>query len=357
MYNRFTFAALFASLALHLGAPPRCHGQTAEELRAEIEQLLPAWRAALEAERAWMRESREDTVRLGTLTLLTRPANLQLVREVAAEAWQRLQTRLASDTTLLRGEAIVVSSLPSARWVSVGRQSVAYGSDGDVEPIAAAVVRELGRRLAERLADEQAFLLRGEVPLQDLSDEQRELVYIDLATADSRATRLCLVGQVRSCGDALAVGDLRDPVTVWYGAEERRRIVDRRRRRRYNRNPLADRCVDAGDDAACLEVLRAVPLSTLRPLSSAARTLLAEVALRLGGDGSYSRLIASQQPTLEGTLSEAARVPPDSLISAWREAVLLSRPREVALGALFGFSTLAWVVVLGAMATRSTRWR
>jgi hypothetical protein len=325
MYNRFTFAALFASLALHLGAPPRCHGQTAEELRAEIEQLLPAWRAALEAERAWMRESREDTVRLGTLTLLTRPANLQLVREVAAEAWQRLQTRLASDTTLLRGEAIVVSSLPSARWVSVGRQSVAYGSDGDVEPIADAVVREL--------------------------------VYIDLATADSRATRLCLVGQVRSCGDALAVGDLRDPVTVWYGAEERRRIVDRRRRRRYNRNPLADRCVDAGDDAACLEVLRAVPLSTLRPLSSAARTLLAEVALRLGGDGSYSRLIASQQPTLEGTLSEAARVPPDSLISAWREAVLLSRPREVALGALFGFSTLAWVVVLGAMATRSTRWR
>jgi hypothetical protein len=60
---------------------------------------------------------------------------------------------------------------------------------------------------------------------------------------------------------------------------------------------------------------------------------------------------------IDQRLSSAAGVPLDSLLSVWRSSVILARPTPVELPGYGPFVGLGWVLVLGMLALRSSRWR
>ncbi len=358
--RRLKLGAVICCIAPIAAVPSAASGQTIEEYRTRIESLVHEWEAALKAERQARGQDEEpDTVRAGALTLLTRRRDTMFVQEVAGFAWEVIGPRLGPDTLLLRGDPLIVrcySDPDRETWVVRNRRMLKFWPEDDPQNVAERVVRELGRQLAECLDPQSSQLLGHELPLQALPADVRERVYVNLATTDSRAARLCLQGDVPSCADALAMTGLDEPLTVWYGPEERRRLVERRRKYWRIQSARVDNCIDRGNDAACLEVLRSSPMISLIPLRSSARRMLVNAAVELGGDGAYARLIEAEAATLEQRVAAAARLAPDSVLAAWRSAVLSSRPqRSPVTGTLLW--TAVWVVVLGFVATRSTRWR
>ena len=114
----------------------------------------------------------------------------------------------------------------------------------------------------------------------------------------------------------------------------------------------------AGDDAACTELLRAVPTTVIpQPLDVYARTTLVRVAMRLGGRNAYVRLMSDSTASLEDRLAAAANAPIDSVVTLWRQTVLAARPAPVSLSPLHLAVGLGWIVLLGFCGLRSTRWR
>jgi hypothetical protein len=95
----------------------------------------------------------------------------------------------------------------------------------------------------------------------------------------------------------------------------------------------------------------------LIPLSPEARASFLGQALRTGGAGAFLRLRAADGEPLLDRLVAAAGVPQDSLLAAWRSAVLAARPSARAGLIRSPLSVLFWLVLLGALAVRSTRWR
>ena len=86
------------------------------------------------------------------------------------------------------------------------------------------------------------------------------------------------------------------------------------------------------------------------------RATIVREAVRLGGRDSYRRLLESNAQIGE-RLAAAAGVSIDSLVGAWRNAIVAARPTAVALpwwavGAAFG-----WLAFFGACGMRSSRWR
>ncbi len=363
MCNPFTQRLPSALALLACALPSLALGQSAGEYRARIEELLPAWRDAVESERADRRWIEPDTVRVGTITIVTNPAGIDLVRAAAESAWEHLRSCLQSDSLLLLGDTLIVrlsSRAERERWPDGRGVIVEYGGEDDPETVAGLIVGAYGRRLAAGLDAGTAQGLAQRVPLEPTSREQLERVYLELATTDSRVTRLCLQGDRRSCVDALAITEHEDPITVWYGPEERRRLVDRlERRRRYRRgsHPRADECLARRNEAACLEFLHAKAVSSLRPLSATARRAVVSMALEIGGDGAYSRFLSADASTIQERVVRAAGVGSDSVVSAWLEAILASRPKRASLPAWLVFSALLWVGILATLASRSSRWR
>lgn len=363
MCSPLTQRLLSALALLACGLPSLALGQSAGEYRARIEELLPIWRDAVESERAARPWIEPETLRIGTVTIVANPRGIDFVRAAAESAWEHLRLRLQSDSLLLLGDTLIVrlsSRAQRERWPAGRGVIVEYGAEDDPETVAGLIVGAYGRRLAAGLDAGTTQSLAQRLPLKPMSREQLERVYLELATTDSRVTRLCLQGDRRSCVDALAITEHEDPITVWYGPDERRRLVDRLERpRRYRRgsNPRADECLARGNDAACLEFLRAKAVSTLRPLSGTARRALVSVALEIGGDGAYSRFLNADARTIEERVVRAAGVVSDSVVSAWREAILASRPKPASLPGWLVFSALLWAGILATLASRSSRWR
>ena len=83
----------------------------------------------------------------------------------------------------------------------------------------------------------------------------------------------------------------------------------------------------------------------------------APVALEMGGEGSFTRLISRPQDPLRDRLAYAAGVPAETVAARWRSRVLESKPNAQAGLLLSPLSLLVWLILLTAFATRSTRWR
>jgi hypothetical protein len=108
-------------------------------------------------------------------------------------------------------------------------------------------------------------------------------------------------------------------------------------------------------DDACDVLLR--DREPLIPLSPEARASFLGQALWTGGPGAFQRLRAAEKEPLLDRMVAAAEVPRDSLLAAWRSAVLAARPSASAGLVRSPLSVFFWVVLLGALAVRSTRWR
>jgi hypothetical protein len=129
------------------------------------------------------------------------------------------------------------------------------------------------------------------------------------------------------------------------------------RYRSVQADPLARLCVSGGDDRACVEVLEASWYLVDQPLSPMARQTLLRVALQNGGAGAFGRLVQGDSLPLVDRLASSAALPADSLIARWHRAIIAARPTGSVLSRAGGWTAFVWVVVLGVVAMRSTRWR
>lgn len=357
--------ALFAVL----GAPAAAQGLP--ELRARADSLLVVWRDTVAV--ADLRDSLQAlrrggggkiTVRAGALTVIANPSPLPL-RSAAQMAWAMLDSLYGAEAEhVLAGRVLIIGVVDPAD--TLGRDVNAAASLRDVP-------NTLDLRALARLLVMSAPVDPGDPDLRDWLagrlpnvaplDRQLAGTYVELVTNRSHATRQCLAGALASCGDALGLSTAPEPYLRWYDASERGTVIRESFIYYFGRGRTAGQyrsCTEQQDDAACLELFRAVPaplLAQLRPLSVDARRTVLLLALRRGGREAYRRLVRSSGRPMAERLSLAAGVPLDTLLAEWRSAAQGARQPPVSLPWWGPVLAFAWTAAFGACSLRSSRWR
>ncbi|MCK5650046.1 MAG: hypothetical protein KAJ42_01655, partial [Gemmatimonadetes bacterium] len=216
----------------------------------------------------------------------------------------------------------------------------------------------IGEALLEGLPEE--FGRWGWVSNQGLAPYRgHEWYYRRFVTVPSQVVRRCFAGELASCWDAVGVSEGDDLWKVWYSDADRREFVRSLSRDWRNRgiHPLWDGCVDLGLTAACDALLKRRFEEPVIPLSGAFRASLTFRALRIGGEGSYLRLISDDSLSPRDRLANAAGVHADSLMAVWRDEIMAARPNHTAGMGRAGATALGWILLLLFLAARSTRWR
>lgn len=361
IHCRVAFSSLL--LALPITVPLSSYAQTTSEYREYVRQLQQEWQeahAAYEALRDSLRSAPTVTIRTGTLTLVTPQEHSELVGDGSRIAWESIR-QLGSDTLLLLSKSLLV---PGAGWLNRYSRDL-HGAttvssqitvESDAQDVASRILSSLGVLLLDDWAAGMRGWLGGSVESHDLG---MAWTYVELITAPSQAVRACYLGDLNSCNSSLALGEIADPVFEWYSADERRIVVERRI---PSANPdlgqLWTECVEGRSDTACVDYLNSDALDEVPPpLSLGARRSLLSEALRLGGEGAYTRLVNSRDSDRLSALAAAAAQPADSLLAAWREAVLSARPVPTTLTRAGAAVAILWIVFFAVAATRSTRWR
>jgi len=333
-------------------------------LRSRADSLLRAWHEAqaiasvadsLERERA---TAGRDTIAVGHLRIIANRSPLPL-RKAAERAWPAIDSLYGSAAADLIQYPYIIRAVDPDTTVprSVFHVGLEVPWDLDLQWTTTLLLSNVpGPPLDRPLADWLGAPLR---PALDPAEERRA-VYLQLVTAPSQAVRACLLGVLARCADVLALGDTSGLLERWYPSPpERRALVTESFGDFFNHGATAQSfqaCL-ALSDAACTGLLRTLPPGTLpRPLAYAARATIVREAVRLGGRDSYRRLLESDVQ-IGGRLAAAAGIGVDSLVGAWRNAIVAARPTAVALpwwavGAAFG-----WLAFFGACGMRSSRWR
>ena len=318
----------------------------------QLEQLRhTAAVAVARAESA--RRERLDTVRSGALVILVRPGEAALVRQASGVAWTRLDSLYGDEAATLSSTPMLFFLLGRprpqvARLYPVIADSAATSADVAFQLVraAGAVVREKADTL---FSNWTGSLLLPEVP----AATEHARVYVELVTAPSVAVRRCYAGMADSCAAALGLFE-GDPAVLAYDAAERRALVAHSTDMLGRLRPAVDACT-LGSDSACLEVLRARGFEP--PLSTDARQLLVRLTLVSGGRGALGRLAHGASRSLSRRFALAAGMPVDSLILAWRRTIIEAKPKPVSIAAARAWTALGWIVLMGLMAFRSSRWR
>jgi hypothetical protein len=356
--------------------------QTTAALRAQLERLrqehATAITAASRVDSVRAVGIRVDTIRAGALTVLAAwPAGAS-VRSATAQAWRLLHPRFGDGAGVLAGIEFVVQPalgpdiLPLARGTRVRPLLIPREATGRSSPAATAFeidvdTATLARWIAARAAAEVAAhqdtafrnWLRGNVNAESDDTRGLEAAYVEMVTVPWTTVKRCYLGDLDGCRHAIGLVPERDPLDQWYDAEDRRRLVATGAADGYRRTRPVERsaCVDGRNIDACTALLRRLPSLSIEPPFPSGQRALVELALDRGGLGAYSRLMASPDRPLADRLAAAAGLPEDSLLAAWRARVIVSRPRAVTLTPRGAWAAFVWILVLGALALQSTRWR
>lgn len=110
-----------------------------------------------------------------------------------------------------------------------------------------------------------------------------------------------------------------------------------------------------GETEACRRALGLAGAERSVPLDAPAMVLLE--AVRRGGEGAWPRLLERSDAEPLDALAHAARTDDEAVLAVWRERVLAERPEVHAGLAGQAARALLWVLALGALAMKSTRWR
>src|SRR5574341_154597 len=303
-----TTALAFAALAT---AP--APAQDRATLRARADSLLELWRdtAAVADIEDSLRALRQGggalvTVRAGggALVILANPSPLPL-RAAAERAWATIDSVLGPEATVaLAGLRLTVNVVDEADTTRRRTPVVA-----DLHVPASLEVEALTRALlmARPIDPGDAALrawLGGRILHAVPVARQRSSVYVELVTTAADAAHRCFVGRAGGCRDALELSDDAEPWFHWYGPADRARIIRESFAYYFGRGRTEAQftaCTRRGDDAACIELFRAIPPSAMpRPLSVDARRTLLLFALELGGRDAFGRLMrATDRPMLE----------------------------------------------------------
>lgn len=302
-----------AALVLAAAAAHRASAQDAARYAALVDSLAKDWRRlrAAEARRDSLAGSgvRLDTVRVGPLTLLAHADQTAPVTAAARAAWDRLRPVLGRDTLLAaRPYYLHPYGAKQPNTLPSDVSGILYSSPRVSEELAYKLIHQLELDLAW----DAGPLLRAwagvVVPLERPRPEGLARAHLELVTSGTEGTPDCIGGDVEPCAALLRLHE------------------------------------------------RDLPSIPERPLLMARRVLM-QVALEMGGEGAYGRMLSAQGGTVGDQLAAAAAVPVDTVLRRWHTAVMAARPESTILTKKGAWMAFFWVVLFVAVASRSSRWR
>ena len=338
-----------------------------EAVREELDSLVPLMRRL--SERATtaeyherMRRLREeqlpvDTFTVGPFRVVALPDQRDLAEETIRATWDELRPLVDGSEDLLAPWTFFIHYYWSRAGMVIAGDSllrqVAMSRRYPRSYLLRSAIQTVGNTLMKGLPPEIEAWSGGQ---PRIAPSRLPWVARELIATPSTAVRRCFRGDLDWCVEALGLNGTAGGWERWYTPEERRHYI------RTATQPYGDRetaiwdgCVQDRMDDACEVFLR--DREPLIPLSPEARASFLGQALWTGGSGAFQRLRAAEGEPLLDRMVAAAEVPRDSLLAAWRSAVLAARPSARAGLIRSPLSALFWLVLLGALAVRSTRWR
>jgi len=298
-----------------------------------------------------------DTLRSGTLRVVTDSALAQRVRPAAAHAWRVLSAHLGADTVLLREPYGAIANRGS-RLLPVAVEATAL-IDTAAPPLETfwTILGVVESNLVTR-SGRTFRSWDGSLGFATDTTHLFSLAYVSLITAPSRAARLCRAGDVAACAAALGLGPDSNRAASWYSVNDLRVVLGRGTSSPFARDRRMLAACRAGSDSACWNLAARRGPSLPAPLGVVSRTSLIAIALARGGAGAYTRLLADSSAPVAAQLSSAAGMPFDDLIAAWRIRVRGAAPPGTTGAPIRAeLAAAGWIVLLLALALRSARWR
>jgi hypothetical protein len=148
--------------------------------------------------------------------------------------------------------------------------------------------------------------LPGALPIDSASDESWRSMRYTLAASATSVARECYVGKLAACKSILGLSGSESYSPDFFGAH--------------------------------------------------ARGTLVQLAVTTGGRGALGRLIANKAST-EGALTAASKIPIDSLVAHWQRNVHDGGATSEAFTPVIAMVAIGWIVVMGLLSLRSSRWR
>lgn len=380
-------ARIAVTLALvALGAPTSAGAQQASptevDLVRRIDSLLTAIPDTREYElradlarvarqKEWERKngSRDvplETVRVGPLTVVAPPDQVEEAADLYRSAWSR-NAASVTDASALLGDITFGFQISSRRFVlgnSTNLQTVRarpWTPEVDKEIRAAgAIAAVLGQRMPKDLIQwSGAMPLLGDRPGKRPTfgwPAYYQEAYRGLAIQPARAAALCFGGDTDSCLKALGL-DADVAWNVLYTQEEIRAIVQRITAGTQQHQDAKWACLSEQSHEACIALVAERLPSAYVPLSSRVRISLLRYALETGGEGAFSRLISEGDKSISDRLEAASGMDLHDLVAVWRTRVIESRPQVTAGMPLSVVVALLWIGLMSFFGFRSTRWR
>jgi hypothetical protein len=367
-----------AAVALLVTAVGRSAAQDQRELARRVET---AWAlskaAAAEAERLHLADTRTrnytDTLTIlsGSVRLITTPRMLSIVRLAAARTDSVLRDRVQPVLDQLRGAAFTIRE--DTAWKQVDgfdHAFIAYVDSAKGEETGGTHTRETAPTVSATLVDKilQATVRRGSkvfqawasgpYPLDTASTDDWAAVRMELVSSQSTVGPRCYGGDVSACAAYLGLRETADPVIALYDSIGRRAFVSNARWDARRINLLAtDLCINRGSDSACIVVMRGFGERRVSRLGSwrIRKTVIQQAALS-GGPQAFGRLIQNSV-TIGDAVAAASGVPLDSVLTVWHRRVREEGIASESFTPAIALLSIGWVLVLGAVATRSGRWR
>lgn len=270
----------------------------------------------------------------------------------------------AGDTSAARWERTVSASLVATKpGAQIPGVAIAW-------PVTSPEVRDgllalMARAAAADLPPALATWIGNSIPLDSASAEYHRSMRRWLYTADANAARQCLAGDIAQCRLGLAIDSMPiDPVRAWYVDGDLPNLArwtgDGIQRSWMNTKidwRVQEECTVRSHLPTCRDMLALLPPEAFHiPISSGVRAEILSLALLTGGEGAFDRLVHSRQPSIAGQLSEAARVPEDSLIRRWHARVAGARANAGIGDPVALFSVVLCLALCGGVAMRGKPW-
>jgi len=215
-----------------------------------------------------------------------------------------------------------------------------------------ASLRDAALKVLLRATDPHfAKWLFAQLPVDTVPSLQWSQTRAELLSAFAVGRR-CYAGRMHDCRLALGITESADPVVELLDASDRRKLVESLREELWGRRG-GEQC-RSGVDTACIAVLRSNFVRA--PISSRHRIDVVRLAMALGGAQSMERLLMTTG-SVDERLAAAARMPTDSVLRRWVSRARNARKASDDMSLGIAASSLGWVLILGAMALRSSRWR
>jgi len=298
-----------------------------------------------------------DTFSVGPFRLIAFPDQREMAEEVFNAAWGELRPLVDGSEDLLEPWTFLFHYYWSREGMVL---------EGDTLLLRVDMSKRFPRKHLQQKATETIgnVLMRG-MPSElyawsggqpRVQPQRMPWVARELVGTASVAIRRCYRGELEWCVEAMGLGETEGGWERWYTPEERRLYIQGQRRPYDGRDAtLWEGCAVAGMEDACRVILQG--RDPIVPFRTEARASLLGHALWTGGPGAFHRLrVAEGRPLLE-QLSAAAGVVPDSLLASWRRSVLAARTSAWAGLVRSPIALFFWVILFGAFAARSTRWR